>query len=206
MRSIENLHGIELRKARHGTFSGRVSRRNGERTPARPGSRARASIGYGRGQRHRDTRVHQADDACIGKGASARARLPPRSRWTSNRRPPERGRPSRRSRIGGEGAAPPALLPSMRQHSRRRATRSVPRCSRRLVASVSQIERHTTEPDEEEERAGASGSPASAKCVLGSRRRDLGDWPSGGVMPMFRAGLRRARRDPGLLGITQDSA
>jgi transposase len=73
-----------------------------------------------------------------------------------------------------------------------------------LVASVSQIERHTTEPDEEDTRAGASGSPASAMRTRQSPAGSVTGRP--GVMPMFRAGLRRTSASPGFLGMTQVSA
>ena len=43
---------------------------------ARPGRRHGAGVGHRRGQRCGDAGVHQADDACIGEAASARAALP----------------------------------------------------------------------------------------------------------------------------------
>ena len=81
---IESPHRAEVRAARRGGFSGRVSARcNDPRRPRAP--HHRGAVGLTEALRNcGDATVRKPDDACIPEAASARAGVPPRSPRTSN--------------------------------------------------------------------------------------------------------------------------
>ena len=98
-----DAHGDELRMARRADSRDVFRAVSENERQARPVRGVRAGDGLRRGQRRRDGGVHQADDGCIGEGASARPALPPRSRGTRRERVAGWWRPRFRARSGSAG-------------------------------------------------------------------------------------------------------